>query len=62
MVWVEASDIDNIDEKLLDFHSKHNSEEFIILQKEIRRLWDDYLNPTAFFKHMGKMLQKALHQ
>ena len=60
MVWVEASDVNYIDEILLDFHSKHNSEEFINLQKKIRSLWDEYLKPTAYFNHMGKMLQKAM--
>nr|WP_321233402.1 exostosin family protein [uncultured Psychroserpens sp.] len=49
MVWVEPSEIDHIEEKILDFHQSLSAKQFEILQVENRNLWKNQLNLWSFF-------------
>lgn len=55
-VWVEESDIDKIDEILLDYHQRVSKEEFLELQVSIRKLWEEWVSPVGFFKNFDKHL------
>lgn len=48
-VWVDQTDIDQIVEKVTEFHKALSEEEFILLQRSCRKLWEDYLSPEGFF-------------
>lgn len=50
-VWVEADEINQIDQKIIEFHNRLSAEEFINLQKKCRQVWEDYLSPEGFFRH-----------
>lgn len=51
-VWVEEEDIDRISERLAIFHAAISDEDFIKLQEQLRNIWEEYLSPTGFFKHL----------
>ncbi|KKQ61468.1 MAG: Exostosin family protein [Parcubacteria group bacterium GW2011_GWE2_38_18] len=51
VVWLEDSEVKNINHLLLDFHNKIGQEDFINLQKEIREIWEEWFSPDGFFKH-----------
>jgi hypothetical protein len=57
-VWVEESEIDQIDRKIADFHAKLTPEAFVDLQKRCRQLWEDYLSPEGFFKNFYRHFEK----
>lgn len=52
VVWVEANEINLIAEKIIDFHSSLSSLDFINLQKENRRLWEEKLTLKGYFKNI----------
>jgi len=51
VVWVEENEINQIEEKITDFHNKLNPESFIRLQESNRKLWEEKLTLGGFFKH-----------
>lgn len=57
-VWVEEKDIDRIGDIVAEFHSKISEEDFIELQKELRRIWEEYLTPTGFFKRLNYFINQ----
>ncbi len=54
MVWIESFEIDTIIRKITDFHSDISHEEFLELQRKNRRLYEEWLNPTAFFSNIRR--------
>jgi hypothetical protein len=50
-VWVEAKDINNISQKIIDFHNSLSADDFISLQKKCRLTWEEWLSPNGFFKN-----------
>ncbi|MDX2078482.1 MAG: exostosin family protein [bacterium] len=57
-VWIEANEIDLIEQKVRDFHDKLSPEAFIALQKNCRKLWEDYLSPEGFFRNFYRHFKK----
>lgn len=51
-VWIEESDIDKVDNIILDFHRNISAEDFINLQKKLRSIWEEYLSPIGFFNNL----------
>lgn len=61
MIWLDVNDCDKIDEKLLDFHNTVSNEKLLEMQKGNRELYENYLSPFSFFKHLHhKLLNKEL--
>lgn len=56
-VWVELSELDHIGEITEAFHRTLDSEAFLRLQQQNRRLWRYRLSPESFFPHI---LQKVV--
>lgn len=57
-VWVDESEIDQIDQKIMEFHNNLSPEEFIDLQKRCRAFWKEYLSPEGFFKHFHEHFEQ----
>ena len=55
-VWVEQDEIEYIDEILIDFHNSLSKSDFKELQHDIRKIWDDWIAPKAFFNHLKECL------
>jgi hypothetical protein len=53
-VWIEESDLPRIGEKILEFHERLSPQEFIDLQRQCRQLWEDYIEPSSFFKNLHR--------
>lgn len=50
LVWVEASNMDDIGEHVVSFHQRVKRDEFIELQLQMRDLWRTLLRPQPFFQ------------
>ncbi len=66
-VWVEAADVDRVDQILLDFHHSLTDDDFAQLQIDIRKLWEEWICKESFFNkfdyHIAHVKQKqALDQ
>ena len=53
-VWVEDYEIYQTDKILHNFHDTLSEENFLSLQHNCRRLWQDYLSPEGFFANFHK--------
>jgi hypothetical protein len=53
-VWVEDHELSQADKILHNFHENISEENFISLQRDCRRLWQDYLSPEGFFSNFYK--------
>jgi hypothetical protein len=55
---VNQNEVNKIPQKLLEFHSKFsNYDAFEQQQKLIRKLWEEYISPTGFFKNIHKHIE-----
>jgi hypothetical protein len=50
-VWVDRRDVGTIGEQVLAFHERLSDADFVELQHECRRLWEEYLSPLGFFRN-----------
>lgn len=50
VVWIEESEINSIEEKIVQFHTKLTPDTFKDLQQSNRKLWEDKLTLGGFFK------------
>ena len=55
-VWLTESEIPLIGEKIAEFHEKLSPKEFIDLQHECWRIWQERLSPEGFFANLYKHL------
>jgi hypothetical protein len=55
-VWVEARDIDEIGDRVLDFHRAACGDRFVALQHACRSYWERYLSPLGFFSNLHRYL------
>jgi hypothetical protein len=53
-VWIDRDEVSLADKILIDFHENISDEDFISLQCNCRRLWQDYLSPEGFFANFYK--------
>ena len=51
-VWVDESELPLIAQKVAEFHDKLSPQEFVDLQYECRKLWEQWLSPEAFFANL----------
>jgi hypothetical protein len=49
-VWIEPKDFRRIPERIREFHDSLSPDEFRQLQRDNRRLWETYLEPTAYWR------------
>lgn len=57
-LWIEERDLKNIGNIVSDFHSKISPEDFEARQREIRKVWEEYLSPVGFFQTLFYSLIK----
>ena len=58
-VWVPLADMDRIADIVADFHASLSEKQFMDLQAANRALWQEYLHPTAFWRHALTLARDA---
>lgn len=56
-VWVEPQEMQQLPQKVLDFHRALSPQEFMELQHRCRRFWQDWLSVSGFFSQFHHHLQ-----
>ena len=56
-VWVEPHELDNLPQKVIDFHKQFDGRTFAGLQRRCRKLWEERLSFSGFFSHFGEHLR-----
>lgn len=51
-VWVESTDIDTLDRKIVEFHDALDEAAFQQRQLECRRTWEEWRSPSGFHRHL----------
>jgi hypothetical protein len=54
---VKINEINNIVDILLEFHNK-SKENFIEIQNNLRRIWEEWLSPYGFFKNINRVVKE----
>jgi hypothetical protein len=55
-VWIKEDEIPVIADKIMEFHEKFSEKEFIDLQIECRKTWEERLSPEGFFRNLYRHL------
>jgi hypothetical protein len=58
-VWVDESELESIGDRVLAFHNNLGEHEFVELQRECRRFWEEYLAPEGFFGRFHEHLARV---
>ena len=56
MVWVDEKDISRVDEILLEYHAGLTADKFNELRTSIRKLYEEWITPLAFFSHIQECI------
>jgi len=51
-VWIETDDISNISKQLISFHKGTSDQDFLHMQINNKKLWDEYLTPLGFYRRL----------
>lgn len=57
VVWVEENEISKIDKILIDFHKSKSFEELNEIQRNNRKLYEQFLSPLGFYSQLGGFLK-----
>ena len=58
-IWVDESDLDDIGDRVAQFHDAIGEDEFAELQRACRRFWEQYVTPEGFFAHFHDHLARV---
>jgi Exostosin family len=53
-VWVDEDDLPQIGDKVLEFHERLGEKEFLEVQHDRRRFWEEYISPEGFFSNFHR--------
>jgi len=59
-VWVDEKELPRIGEKIAEFHNNLSPQEFVNLQHECRRLWQELLSPEGFYTNLYRHFQEGM--
>ncbi|NER20233.1 MAG: exostosin family protein [Symploca sp. SIO1C2] len=59
-VWIDEKDIPNIGQKVADFHDNLSPQEFVNLQLECRKFWQEWLSTEGFFSKFNLHFKSVL--
>ncbi|HVN62445.1 MAG TPA: exostosin family protein [Gaiellaceae bacterium] len=54
VVWISRDEVPTIGERIAAFHEQLSDREFVDLQRECRRLWEEWLSPQGFFRNFHR--------
>jgi Exostosin family len=61
-VWVDEREVDLIADRVSSFHENLNDKDFVELQRECRRVWEEFVSPLGFFGNFHRhFLDTARH-
>lgn len=55
-VWIDSEDLQQLPQKVMEFHNNLSPQEFINLQYECRNLWQEMLSQEGFFSNFWRHL------
>jgi hypothetical protein len=58
-IWVDESELDDIGDRIAEFHDAISDEEFAELQRACRRFWEQYVAPEGFFARFHEHLARV---
>jgi hypothetical protein len=50
-IWVDVNELEQLSQKVLDFHNGLSEDDFVEHQKRCRRTWQERLSFSGFFQH-----------
>jgi len=58
-VWVEQDEIHLIAEKVAEFHNNLSESDFVDLQHECRKIWQEWISPEGFFANIHRCVKRV---
>jgi hypothetical protein len=59
-VWVDEDELPQIGDKVLEFHERLGEKEFLEVQHDCRRFWEQYISPEGFFSNFHRHFEGRL--
>lgn len=56
ILWIEDTEIEAIGKKVAEFHASLSNDDFLELQRNARRLYEEWICPTGFFANLWRCL------
>jgi len=53
-VWIEEYDLPRISQKIMEFHNQLSAQDFVDMQYECRKIWEEWLSPEGFFTNFHR--------
>jgi hypothetical protein len=60
--WIPVDELASLPGRLLEFHARHTPEALDLLQRENRKLWEQWLSPAGFFRELPRHIARARSQ
>ena len=54
VVWVSREEVPNVGDRVAAFHERLSDREYVDLQHDCRRLWEEWLSPHGFFRNFHR--------
>jgi Exostosin family len=54
VVWVSREEVPKLGDKIAAFHERLSDREYVDLQHDCRRLWEEWLSPHGFFRNFHR--------
>jgi len=55
-IWIDVSEIDQLSDKILEFHEKITPDQFREIQLSVRKLYEEWISPVGFYKNLWRCL------
>jgi len=56
-VWVEARELDKLEDRIVEFHERISADEFGALQIAVRQLYEEWISPVGFHRNLWRCVE-----
>lgn len=60
-VYIDESELQDIGRRVAEFHASLSDAEFERMQRDCRKLWEEWISPQGFFRNFHRHLENATH-
>jgi hypothetical protein len=53
-VWIDEHELAAIGRRVAEHYAAHSDDDFVALQRECRRVWEEWIEPSGFFRRLAE--------
>jgi len=59
-IWIEDKQVDEVESRIRAFHDSLDASEYLYRQHEMRKLYEEWLSPSGFFKNIHRYIRGSI--